>query len=124
MSSGFKRYMSITAAMFFFWTATTPGAQSATHRTADHHHTVRVITTPQPTEAMRVAVRRCATAPKNVRQACHSLYLRPAFRDIPSGRDIVSECYGQAKQEKKDYPGPRTWGDYLRGCILGNIETP
>lgn len=73
---------------------------------------------------MRAAERRCATAPKNVRRACWSLYLRPAFGDIPAGRDIVNECYGAARVEAQDYPGPRTWADYLRGCILGNIETP
>lgn len=121
MSSGFKRFMSISAAMVYFWTATTSSTQATP---AAAPHTVHVVTTAQPTKAMHTAARRCATAPKNVRQACHSLYLRPAFQGIPSGRAIVAECYGAARAEARDYPGPNTWSDYLRGCILGNIRTP
>lgn len=118
-------WAAITAALLAAAFTLTPTAQAtpAPH-TGDRTRTVHVVSPSSPEAFTRAAVRRCATAPKNVRQACWSLYLRPAFGDIPSGRAIVAECYGAAKQEAKDYPGPRTWADYLRGCILGNIETP
>lgn len=112
----------ITAGMIMLFGATADA--STTYPTTTGTHTVRVVSTPEPTKAMHAAVRRCAPAPKDVRQACHSLYLRPQTGEWPAGRKIVAECFGQADVEARAYPGPRTWAKYLRGCILGNIRTP
>lgn len=118
-------FAGMTAGLLAIAFSLTPSAQATTTpHTDDHTSTVRVVSPSSPEAFMHTAVRRCTPAPKNVRRACWSLYLRPAFRDIPSGRDIVAECFGAAKAEAHDYPGPRTWSEYLRGCILGNIETP
>lgn len=111
------------------WGGITAGAIALLAPTAEasgtHRPTiVHVVTTPKPIKAMYAAVRRCAKAPKNVRAACHSLYLRPETSEWPAGRKIVAECFGQADAEAKAYPGPHTWADYVEGCFLGNIKTP
>jgi hypothetical protein len=103
----------------------TPNAQASPnhhqptppHATAHHQPT-------SPEAAMRAAVRRCLPAPRDVKRACWSLYLRPAIDDIPSGRAVLAECLDQAREEARERGNEDTYARYLRGCILGNIRTP
>jgi hypothetical protein len=99
----------------------TPTAEASTPHPA---RTVHVVSQSGPQALMRAAVRRCAVAPKSARQACWSLYTRPAFGDVPLGKDIVAECIHNARVEANDWPGKGVFATYLKGCVRGNIETP
>ena len=106
----------ITSGMIALWA---PNAQA----TSDRPHTVHVVTAPEPTAAMRKAMRVCAPARAKDESACHSLYLRPKIADIPAGRVIVAECIGAAELEGEEWG--KAWGlTYLGDCFRGNIETP
>lgn len=85
---------------------------------------VNVASPSSPDAAMDAAVDHCAAAPRDVRQACWSLYLRPAFRDVVSGKVAVAECLSGAREEVREYPGKGVYAGYVRGCVLGNLETP
>jgi hypothetical protein len=97
-----------------------PTAEASTTHPA---RTVHVVSVPAPTKAMRTALRLCAPAHKQARQACHSLALRPVIGDIPKGTAIVRECFGQARLEAEEW-GAKHGRAYLKGCFEGNIQTP
>lgn len=114
-------FAGITAGMLALFA---PVAEAtSTHPAGTGGYTVHVNAGPAPTKAMRTALRVCAPAPKNLRQLCHSLALRPALGDTPAGLPVVRECFTEARSEGKRY-GAAHGRAYLKGCLESSVLNP